>query len=196
VSYDSSVRVAGLLLTLPLAGCAREPAEAICPELAAGDLAVTEVRGIQMPEDSAGPWVEIYNAGGRDIDLIGTKLRFRRKDGSSEVPVLVRRSLVAAPGSYTVLGLFDDTDPPPHVDYGFLGDYPGTWLAAAALDVEACGARIDRAIYDSLPRMGTFSLGGAPNADRNDFPASWCTDATQVGTSFPGTPGNPNIGCP
>jgi hypothetical protein len=191
------VRAAGLLVTIAAvaAACARDPAEAVCPPLVDGDLVVTEIRGPQDPEDASGSWIELYNASGGEIDLAGVRIRFRRKDGSSEIPVLVRRTLPAPAGAYTVLGLFDDTDPPAHVDYGFLGDFKGSWLGAAAVDVEACGARIDRAIYDALPDMGTFSLGGAPDAARNDLPASWCTDATQVGPAFPGTPKVRNIAC-
>ena len=189
--YDAPVRGAGLLLTLPpravvpaaaalaLAGCVREPAEALCPELAAGDLVVTEVRGTQSPEDADGPWIELYNASGRTIDLIGIELRFRNGNGVPAGAVLIRRNLPAEPDSYTVLGSFDQA----------------SWLDTAALDVATCGATIDRVSY-SLPRMGTFSLGGTPDADRNDFPMAWCNDRTQVGTSFPGTPGNPNIACP
>lgn len=197
----SAVRAAGplalaMLAMLAPAACVREPAEAVCPELAPGDLVVTEIRGPQEIADPMGAWLELYNASGRAIDLVGIKIRFRRRDGSSEVPVLVRRTLDAAAGGYTVLGLFDDEDPPPHVDYGFLGDYPETWLAAAFVDVETCGERIDRVVHDALPGLGTFSLGGAPDANRNDLPTSWCTDATQVGTVFPGTPGTQNIRCP
>jgi len=189
------VRAAALLAMLAPA-CAREPAEAVCPPLVAGDLVVTEIRGPQAPDDALGPWLELYNATGGAVDLAGVKLRFRLRDGSLEIPVLVRRSLEAAAGGYTVLGLFDDADPPPHVDYGFLGDYEGSWLSPAFLDVESCGTRVDRVVYDALPPMGTFSLGGVPDANRNDLAASWCTDATQVGATFPGTPRSQNIRCP
>jgi hypothetical protein len=68
-----------------------------------------------------------------------------------------------------------------------------------SLKVLSCGEIIDRvetAGGYTLPDSGTFSLGGVPDAGRNDDLASWCPDRTQVGLSFPGTPGNPNIGCP
>ena len=55
----------------------REPAETVCPQLAAGDLVVSEVRGPQRPEDASGAWVEIFNASGREVDLLGIKVRFR-----------------------------------------------------------------------------------------------------------------------
>lgn len=183
------------LCLLFIAACARDPEPALCPPLVAGELVVTEIRGVQSPADELGPWIELYNASGRAIDLTGTKIRFRHRDGSAETAVLVRRALPATPDAFTVLGLFDDTEPPSHVDYGFAGDYRESWLAAAAVDVEACDARIDRVIYDALPRMGTLSLGGAPNADRNDLPAAWCTDDTQIGAAFRGTPQHQNIEC-
>jgi hypothetical protein len=186
----------GLLAMLAAAACVREPAEAVCPPFEAGHLVVTEVRGPQTPADTLGAWIELYNASGVGLDLAGIKVRFRRRDGSSEIAVLVRRALVAPAGSYTVLGLFDDAEPPSHVDYGFLGDHTGSWLGAAAIDVESCGTRLDRAVYDSLPPRGTFSLGGVPDANRNDLPGSWCTDERQVGATFPGTPKSPNLACP
>jgi hypothetical protein len=182
------------------AGCAREPEDALCPELAAGALVVTEVRGPQTPADAGnGEWIELYNASGGEVDLIGLRVRFRRKDGSSEVAILVRDHLPVAAGGRAVLGLFlDDATRPAHVDYGFAVDFTESWLAAAAIDVESCGRRIDRAIYDLLPKQGTFALSGSgePSAAANDDPGSWCTDASTAGSVFPGSPRQPNPPCP
>lgn len=173
-------------------GCTRDPVPAECPDVVPGDLVVTEIRGPQSPEDAAGVWIELYNASGDTIDLEGTKVRFRKKDGSSEVPVLVRRSLPVAAGGYAVLGLVNDDDTrPAHIDYGFATDFHQGFLPAAAVDVEACGMRIERATYDVLPKTGTYSLGIAPNADDNDIPASWCVNATAEGT-----PQQANPPCP
>jgi hypothetical protein len=154
---------------------------------------VTEFRGEQSPEDPAGGiWVELYNASGAGIDLEGTKIRFRKKDGSSEVPVIVRRSLSVAAGAYTVLGLVnDDTTKPAHIDYGFALDFHQGFLPAAAVDVEACGTLIDRAVYDVLPKTGTYSLGVAPDATENEIPANWCVNPTPEGT-----PQQANPACP
>ncbi len=201
LGYDSAVRVAAILATAIGAlaiGCAREPVEELCPDIAVGDLVVTEVRGPQTPSDDLGPWVELYNASGRTIDLIGTKVRFRRKDGSSEVQVLVRENLDVAAGAYVVLGLFDNAMKPTYVDYGFAGDFTEAWLAAAAVDVETCGLQVDRATYDALPRQGTFSLTGAmpPSGSANDDLRMWCTDATMNAATFPGSPQKPNLACP
>jgi hypothetical protein len=178
-----------LLICGCLIGCARDPVDAVCPAISEGALVVTEVRGPQ--DDMEGPWVELFNASGATVDLAGIKVRFRRKDGSDEIPVLVRRSLTVGAGEYTVLGLFFDVEIPAHVDYGFLDDFDGSWLAAAAIDVETCGQRVDLAIYDVLPDVGTYSLGGPPDADNNTLPASWCTAATVAGT-----PGAANNACP
>lgn len=179
-----------LLVLVGLVGCARDPAPAICPDITAGALVVTEIRGPQ--DDQDGPWIELFNASGSTIDLIGTKIRFRRKDGSDEIPVIVRRSLPVAAGDYSVLGLFFDTEVPAHVDYGFLDDFDGSWLSAAAVDVETCGVLVDRAIYDALPDIGTFELGTMPpDAESNNLSTSWCFDATPAGT-----PGAANTACP
>ncbi|HEU0035646.1 MAG TPA: hypothetical protein VFQ53_33775 [Kofleriaceae bacterium] len=184
------MRVAAVVLILA-AGCARDPVTAECPDIGPGDLVVTEIRGPQDPEDLNGPWVELFNASGGEIDLVGIKIRFRRKDGSSEVPVLVRHSVPLAAGGYAVLGDFADAEKPAFASYGFADDYRVTWLSAAAVDVESCGTLIDRAIYDVLPDVGTYSLGGAPDSENNDLPASWCTDPNSAGT-----PGAMNVACP
>lgn len=189
------MRAAALVVILALVGCERDPIDG-CPDLAEGDLVVTEVRGPQSPDDMQGPWIELFNASSQTHDLIGAKIRFRRKDGSSEVPVLVRRALTIAPGEYLVLGLFFDAEPlqprPDHVDYGFLGDFDGAWLAAAAIDLETCGQRVDLATYDVLPGTGTYSLGTSPpDAETNNLSTSWCFDPNPAGT-----PGAANTACP
>ncbi|MBS1122585.1 MAG: Por secretion system C-terminal sorting protein [Deltaproteobacteria bacterium] len=174
-----------------VAGCARDPEPAECPTVEPGALVVTEVRGPQKPEDQNGPWIELFNASTSSIDLEGTKVRFRRKDGSTEVPILVRRSVVVGPGEYVVLGLFDDSALPAFADYGFGNDFRDTWLAAAAIDVETCGDRVDVATYDALPDTGTFSFGSAPDANQNDDLSQWCTDPSSLGS-----PRAANIACP
>jgi hypothetical protein len=173
-----------------LIGCARDPVDAICPAITEGALVVTEVRGPQ--DDQEGPWVELFNASSATIDLAGIKVRFRTRGGSSEIPILVRRSLMIGSDDYAVLGLFFDAEVPAHVDYGFLDDFEGSWLASAAIDVETCGQLVDRATYDELPDVGTYSLGAMPpDADDNNLLTSWCTDATTAGT-----PGAANTACP
>jgi hypothetical protein len=184
----------------------REPAEALCPELAAGDLVVTEIRGTQMPEDEDGRWIELYNASGRALDLIGIRVQFVEPDGPPGRAFLVRRSLPAEPGSYTVLGLFDDATLPPHVDYGFQKDFIDKdhdkdhppWKDRMALDVGSCGEVIDHLKVYELPAMGTHSFGGEPDAAMNDddLRPFWCDDATPEGLRHPGTPGSPNRPCP
>jgi hypothetical protein len=190
--YSSQVRVIGLTVIVAV-GCTRDPAPAECPAIAPGDLVLTEFRGEQTPIDLVGGiWIELYNASGAGIDLEGAKIRFRKKDGSSEVPVIVRRPLSIQAGAYIVLGLFnDDATRPPHVDYGFALDFHQGFLPAAAVDVEACGTLIDRAVYDVLPKTGTYSLGVAPDATQNEIPANWCVNATPAGT-----PQQANPACP
>lgn len=72
--YDSAVRCA--IAICLVAGCTRDPVTAVCPTIAAGDLVVTEIRGPQTPDDSNGPWVELFNASGQSIDLEGVRIRF------------------------------------------------------------------------------------------------------------------------
>ena len=185
----------GFVVALLLAGgCVRDPVATVCPDLAVGALAVTEIRKAGTA-DTLGSWVELYNATGASIDLQGVELRFRSPDGASETDVIVRRVLPVGAGGYVVLGLFaDDATRPAYVDYGFLGDFHVTWPSAAALEVDACGVKIDTVQYAALPSAGTYSLGTMPpTADANDFTSSWCTDITAAGA---GTPQHANTACP
>jgi hypothetical protein len=185
--YDAAVRLAWILVAA--VGCVREPVDT-CPAITTGQLVVTEVRG--DADMVSGQWVELYNASSSTLDLYGLKIRFRRRDNSSEIPVLVRRELLVGPGEYVVLGRYFDVSRPAHVDYGFIDDHSGRWLSGAAVDVEACGRRVDLAIYDALPSTGTFSLGTMPpDHEANDLAASWCFDPTAEGT-----PGAANTPCP
>lgn len=193
-----AVHAVGLLATCALAaGCVRDPAEALCPEVSEGDLVLTEIGGPQTGQDALKPWVELYNASGRSLDLRATRIRFRRLDGSGETAILVRRELIVAAGAYVVLGLDDDGARASYLDYGFASDYHQSWLSSAAVDVESCDTPIDHARYDSLPKAGTYSLGATPpTAEANDLPVNWCTDATVNAGSFPGSPQRANAVCP
>jgi hypothetical protein len=180
--------VIGLTVVLAV-GCVRDAAPAECPTLASGELVLTEFAGPKDPEPT---WIEIYNASMGTIDLEGTRIRFRRLDGSSEVPVMVRRSVTVAAGGYVVLGnVNDDETRPAFINYGFALDFHQSFLPAAAVDVQACDVRIDLARYPDLPDVGSYSLGGPPDANRNEDPAAWCINATPGGT-----PGQPNPPCP
>ena len=158
---------------------------------------VTEIGGPQTGQDTLQPWLELYNASGRSVDLLGLKVRFRDPSGASENDTIVRRSLSVAPGAYAVIGLEDDTMLDSYIDYGIAADFHASWPSSAAIDVEACGKRIDLAQYSSLPKTGTYSLGAQPpTAQANDLPAKWCTDTTINVGSFPGTPQRANTACP
>ena len=73
----------------------------------------------------------------------------------------------------------------------FGDDFHVGYLPAAAVDIETCSERIDRAVYDVLPKTGTYSFGAEPNSDNNDIPAMWCVNASSAGT-----PQQANPPCP
>ncbi len=175
----------------------RDPETAVCPDIGTGDLVITEIGGPQTGQDTLKPWIEIYNASGGPVDLLGVRVRFRRLTGDEIGAAVVRRKVTAAPGSYTVLALDLDGSDLPYADYGFASDFHASWPSSAAIDLYACDQSIDQVRYDSLPRTGTYSLGAMPPTEEaNDFPAMWCTDSTNNPNSFPGSPQRANIACP
>jgi hypothetical protein len=202
----------GLVCLLLLAGgCSRDGLEWTTPEVAPGDLVVSEVRGDQTGVDGYGEWIEIYAAA--DADLAGLEIRVRRIDGSASGTVLVRASLPVAPGDYAVLGGFAAGEEPAHVDQGWLLPCAGSasgcddpWLDgglydAAAVELYAGGELIDRAIYRDLPSTGSWAVDGtaAPSADGNDDEETWCadqrTDAQSPEQGVRGSPGEANPPC-
>jgi hypothetical protein len=192
------------MLGVALTGCAREPLEYICPDVAAGDLVITEVRGPQSGSDTWGEWIELYNASSNQIDLEGLHVRVRRIDGGSDETVIVRLpGVTVGAGSYTVLGQFDMDSPPDHVDYGYILDMSSGLPDSAAVEVMACETEIDQVIYRNLPSQGTWAFDGAyatPNAEDNDDDAAWCNDDVDImdpmELGIPGTPGTANLLCP
>ena len=178
------------------AACARDPLPEACPDVVAGDLVISEIRGPQSGgADTLGQWIEIYNASGHSVALEGLTLRFQHLDGSGDVSILVRDAHEVDVGSYATLGRFPAGSEPPYVTYGFLDDFDANLYSAGAIDVRACDALIDRTSYRSLPTTGTLALDGTndPDATVNDDPASWCNDTSGVG--HPGSPQERNPPC-
>jgi len=190
---------------LVLGGCVRDPLDWECPQVAPGDLVVTELRGDQSGDDTYGEWIELYNASGQALDLYGTQLWVQRLDGGAEGRIIIRlHGVTVGAGDYAVVGRFPPAEPPSYVDYGYIEDFSSDLYNGGAVDIMACGVRIDRVIYRDLPSRGTLSLDGAidpPSAEANDDETRWCQDdnednpdPTQLGIR--GTPGEGNITCP
>ena len=178
------------------AACARDPLPEECPDLAAGDLVISEIRGAQSGStDTLGQWIEIYNASGHVVELQGLTLRMQHLDGSGDVAILVRAERQVAVGGYATLGRFAAGSEPSYVTYGFLDDFASNLYSSGAVDVRSCDALIDRTTYRSLPTGGTLALDGTnePDATANDDAAHWCTDAS--GVNHPGTPQERNPPC-
>jgi hypothetical protein len=222
------VACAPLVMLLAAAACARPPEPWLCPETDAGGLVVTEIRGAQSDTDTYGQWIELFNGSGRTLELVGLRVVLIHPNGIDRQAFFVRDGGLELPdGERVVLGHQDPADLPTFVDYGFFVDLhkvteldpdgasedaaaeevwaPADLYTAATMEIEACGALVDRVEYDALPTLGTLALDGAlvpPNADANDDPAAWCNDMnpppdgpmTEIGT--PGTPGEANPPCP
>lgn len=212
-------RVAAVLLLLAPA-CVREPLGRSCPELAVGDLVISELRGPQG--GSYHQWIELYNASDDLVTISGLRLRFINLVGSSTLEFQVRGDLEVEPGDYVVLGGIpprEQLEDAPYIDYNYTPDFhvarkpddpPGTQpgprslAGSAVLELRACDVVIDHVYYLGLPGLGTLSLDGAapPAADANDkTDAGWCIDDREtVGpkteTGIRGTPGEANLPCP
>ena len=215
-----AVLVAG---SLPwLTGCTRPPLAELCPKVLAGELVVSEVRGKQAIADEWGQWLEIYNRRDQPVALGGLRLVLRTLDGASfaEIPVRDRALEIPALG-YVVLGGFAQDERPWHVQYGYKLDFDRDIPSQGFIELSACGALIDQALYRrvvvggkdlaGLPDTGTMALDGArlPDAADNNDDSRWCNDDRALGVDggitvpdggarpfgLPGTPGARNLAC-
>lgn len=184
-----------------LPACVRDPLPSSCPELAAGDLVVTEIRGSQA--GSYRQWIEIYNASDVDVPVTGLRITLTQFDGVGSQTFVVRdEALELAAGAYLVLGSGDPAALD-YIDYDYSADLPGDLYAGATLELTSCRTVVDTLIYN-LPDEGTLALDGAaePDATANDdSKTGWCVDdrasegpQTQIGIR--GTPGGANPPCP
>jgi hypothetical protein len=194
---------AGLVaLALAATACGRDALDDGCPTVAAGDLAVTELRGPQDDADGPnGQWIELYAT--RATSLGGLQVDVTKLDGSDGGSFLVRADLDLAAGAYAVLGGFPAGEAPAHVDYAYGDDLGDDLFATAAITIAACGVEVDRIIYRDLTDFGTLALDGAidpPSAAANDDETAFCVD-DRLDDSNPtagagGTPGASNPPCP
>jgi len=195
-----------------LGACVREPLEELCPPIAEGDLAITEVRGQQSVSDTQGQWIELINLSGSPIDPSGLQLRLRDGSGGDEVGLMVRDQdlEIGADGddAYFVLGRSARDELPCHLDYSYQSDWEGELDGRARIDLLSCGVLIDTVSFDyvthgPLPSVGSWSLDGdiAPSAEANDDQANWCNDDADVPPpcvneiGIPGTPQLENRPC-
>lgn len=192
-----SRRIWIVAIALAAAGCERDPAEHICPDVTGGGLVVTELRGDQDPDDTLGQWIEIYNASGVDLDLAGLVVRLRTLDGGRNDRILIRTPVSIGVDGYAVIAL-GVASPGPYVDYVAGTDAGDAMPPTGAIDVDACDDIeaidfADQLKFDNgLPSIGTYSLGlSPPTSDGNDMPANWCTNPAAMGT-----PGEANPPCP
>ena len=171
-------------------GCSRPPLGDVCPDVAEGDLVITEIRGPQTGGDNRGQWFEVYNASDHTVDLRGLRIEFFNLQGKPQGrPALVRANeFLVQPGGYATFGHHDPTDLPAFIDYTIITDYftdpsldddevmtllelglepedfadrqPRDLLSSGRIDLTACGELIDRVRYETLPAVGTLSLDG------------------------------------
>ena len=192
------------MILLLSGACARDPIDVACPDLAAGDLVVTEIRGVQPPEPGYGEWIELYNSSTETVDLLGLRVHLTRLvDGTAAATILLHDGPVEAPpGAYLVLGAFPAGEEPAYVAHGYGDDFTDGLPNGAAVDLYSCGVLVDRMIYRELPAKGTWSFSGAvdpPDGGMNDDEDAWCVDQTADADTetmgIRGTPGEANIPC-
>ncbi len=144
--------------------------------------------------DTAGEWLELYNADSVDVDLAGWTLR--DDDYNSH---RIQGPLVIAPGAYAVLGRnSDDT-----VNGGVTIDYQyASFLLANSIDEivlidDAC-REVDRVNYTAdWPINAGMSLQLDGTSADNANPANWCNAGAAWSGSAgdSGTPGEATV-CP
>ncbi len=115
------------LVVIASAGCSRPPLGQFCPDVAEGELVITEIRGPQTGGDNRGQWFEVYNASDRAVDLRGLRIELYNLQGALAPParpILVRgEDVVVQPDEYVTFGHHDPAALPEFVNYSFITDY-------------------------------------------------------------------------
>jgi hypothetical protein len=168
-------------------GCARAPAERVCPELAVGALVLTELTSGRRGE-SAG-WLELYNAGAEPVDLVGVRVRLRRLDGGAAQALLVRHTVEVDAGAYAALSLQRDEQRPAFAAYGLADGEPVAMPAVGAVSLESCERTLDEVRYARLP-TSLAPMAAPPRSAGAAAPAAWCEPASAAGS-----PGQENGPC-
>lgn len=196
-----SALLGAALLLSPFVACVRDPLTGSCPDIAEGELVITEISlgDVGAPHG----WIEVFNATDRTLDLGGLRVTMTplTDDLDKTRAFIVRDDLELAAGEYAVFG---QGDPRFYdfIDYDFVDDQGSDLEASATYELHACAVPVDRAAVRALEFDQSLALGGPPDADANDDSKSgWCTDAT-VHQSAPdkqsthGSPGEANPQCP
>ena len=165
-----------------------------------GDLVLSEfMADSAVVSDAAGEWIEIYNASGFNMDLMGFELH---DDGSDSH--VINTSLILPAGARTVLARNWDATSNGGVIAAY--EYSGFTLENGADEIVISfnGMEVDRFDYTLSTWAGieghSVSLDpalGLPDATDNDLPSNWCgamLPITSVGSDF-GTPGGTNDTC-
>lgn len=172
-------------------------------EVPVGALVVTEI--LAHPNVGRPEFVEVINASGDDVDLIGCKLV---DGGNGEHEYDVRTPLLLAPGEYALLAGEDTLGGPD-------GDLPAdvVWsdITLAQTDEseivglrcpDGTGARqvIDEVAFHwnglDLRRGHSWQLAISPDAVTNDDPDNWCEAPTQDDAVYAEVDGVPDYGSP
>jgi hypothetical protein len=152
-------------------------------------------------EDEVGEWVELYNTGGRPIDITGYTFR----DDDVDAYVLDCPLLVEGYGYVVLCANLDiTTNGGVPCDGFFLRTSDGGGLALANGEDELVlarpdGVEIDWLHYDETWYIPGIGLGLDPSrleGGINDDVAFWCNQSTVSGSmTEPATPGAPNDAC-
>lgn len=153
----------------------------------AGEVVITEFMSDPTAvADAGGEWIELYNAGTRDIELRGCAL----DDNGARHPI--SESLRLQAGAYAALA---------GDGAGFAPDIVLTFSLSNGADRIAliCDeTEVDRVDYGAgfplEPGTSTSLDPGSLDAAANDAPQAWCSSRVVLGAQF-GTPGAPNEPC-
>ncbi len=164
-----------------------------CP-VVVPDIVINEI--MQNPSavfDSAGEWLELYNAGAGAVDVDGWTIE---DNGADSHTIANGGPLVIPAGGYLVLGRNDDsfTNGGVTVDYEYSSFILGNSDDEVIL-FDTLANEVDRVEYDGGPAFpdptGASMALISPALD-NNVGANWCTATTPFGDGDSGTPGAAN----
>ena len=153
-------------------------------------IVITEImQNPSMVWDSLGEWFEVYNAGGKAVDLAGWTITDELYNTH-----VINQSLVLEAGAYLIFGRNSDLA----VNGGAGVDYvTGTDVflfnsSDRLVLIDSAGREIDRVVWDNgvtFPDPNGASMSLIDVNSDNSVGSRWCTSTTVFGDGDLGTPG-------
>jgi hypothetical protein len=168
-----------------------------CASRLPGDLVITEFLPDPQGVDDGQEFIELYNASGAELELLGMTLSITAEDGSGERQHRFR-SVKLAQGAYFAAGDYRSEPLPAWLNYSYGTDFGrGLRNTGGKISVRCGDKLIDEVTYGTVKAGRSRELNGkfTPDSTLNDVADNFCDGTESYDGVNLGTPGRANSTC-